>query len=1010
MQSNRTLALIFLVVLAVAGVISWQFLTTDEVPLAPNPGAVRASSAASDPAEHATSYRDLGAEPVVDAATKREAVEVAPAPNLPAVIGQVVDATGNGVAEVEVVCMAGFEFGANFEGGDLDQMDLFDPDAMFERINGRDADRAVVRTDVDGRFRVRHEGTSKMVRLRVLAIGHRLIERTVQRPSDRDTDVGTLTLEIGAVVTGRVVDVQGSPVAGARVMRMAAAGGNRGDGFGFPGGEWAEFAPNVGSSVTDEAGRFELAHIEAGEFSIRASHKNYPTAVRSGLSVAAGHTLADILVTMPRSATIRGVVSDLPADVTNLRVMAAKKRERSNGAGDALMGVLAEASDLMGDVGFAVGERQCEIGEGGKFVLQGLDADNSYRIWVAQRGRGFAGSGICSKRVEAMTDTAGVALRYEQGVTVTFAVVDAKSGAPIEALWVRDQLRGGGGLGDMMAFAPSNARQRPYPGGMVTVANLRPKKEQKLTLTIDAIGYGSLEQADIELPAVGSKDLGTLRLEAKPVIHVTVLNAYRGQPLSGARVTLSGEGRQNNGFAALAQMASGSTTRSARCDADGRCSVNAIEGKVSVLSVKHDGFAPVSITLPASERAVQEQIVRLIEGGTVAVTVLDPERVPVPNVRVQHRMPDGSTDDRTTDANGVAQFANLVPDLHDFRIAANRSGMGFAAQFAGGNRGGGDDRAWQSVDVEDQETSDLSLTKDPAATLTGIVRENGVPLEDATVSFQKGATGGSGGALDEEAIGAMMGLLGGGAGGAGGSRTKSDEEGLYLLTDLPAGEHSVRVSHKGRAMPSTMTVTLQDGENRFDIDLSMTTLRGVVLDSNGKPVAGAEVSVAQKRDAGGDQARQLGGMMAGMMGGRGLGGAKQKSNAQGEFELRGVAADVQLEVRVTASALSPVTELVTVALGQTKGPIELVMSPAGRIEVTLEKAQMFAALQAKFVGADAEGVAPVMQVVRGTTGALEGLKPGAWEVTFLSMSNRDPSSAPKQTVNVVAGETATVAF
>src|SRR5690606_5641670 len=133
-------------------------------------------------------------------------------------------------------------------------------------------------------------------------------------------------------------------------------------------------------------------------------------------------------------------------------------------------------------MGFAFGEQQCEIGSDGKFVLQGLDADSSYRLWVAQRGRGFAGNGVCSNRVEAMTDSSGVALRYEQGVSVTFLVVDAKSGAPIESLWVRDRLLGGGGIGDMMAFAPSNAQQKPYPDGKVTVANLRPKKEQKLNL------------------------------------------------------------------------------------------------------------------------------------------------------------------------------------------------------------------------------------------------------------------------------------------------------------------------------------------------------------------------------------------------------------------------------------------------------------------------------------------------------------------------------------------------
>ena len=235
---------------------------------------------------------------------------------------------------------------------------------------------------------------------------------------------------------------------------------------------------------------------------------------------------------------------------------------------------------------------------------------------------------------------------------------------------------------------------------------------------------------------------------------------------------------------------------------------------------------------------------------------------------------------------------------------------------------------------------------------------------------------------------------------------------------MSPGEKDNHSSQKSPAQATVLTdgvreamaVTLRDGDNQFDIDLSMTTLLGVVVDGNGNPVVGAEVTVAQKSDGGGGEAQQATRMMAGMMGGMGLGGSKQTTNGQGEFELRGVAADVDLEVRVTAKALSPVTEQTSVALWQTKGPIKLTMRPAGRIEVTIAKAQMFAALQAKFVGADAESVEPVMQVVRGKTGTLDGLRPGTWEVTFLSMGSRDPATAPKQTVNVVAGETASIEF
>jgi hypothetical protein len=49
-------------------------------------------------------------------------------------------------------------------------------------------------------------------------------------------------------------------------------------------------------------------------------------------------------------------------------------------------------------------------------------------------------------------------------------------------------------------------------------------------------------------------------------------------------------------------------------------------------------------------------------------------------------------------------------------------------------------------------------------------------------------------------------------------------------------------------------------------------------------------------------------------------------------------------------------------------------------------------------------------MLRGKNGTLEGLHPGTWEVTFMAMGNRNADSAPKQTVNVIAGQTASVTF
>jgi protocatechuate 3,4-dioxygenase beta subunit len=1008
MQSNRTLGLLVFVVLVVAGVIGWQLLGTDELPQVPGQD-VTAQDATTQAGSGADSAKLVGSDGDAEVAAKREAV-VAPAPavsSLPSIIGQVVGPAGRGMPDVEIGCTPGLDFRSGLTDFDMSDANPFDSEGMIERFTGKVSDRVSTYTDAEGYFRVRPAGTSKSVRLRVKARGHLLINRNVARPTDADTDVGVLSLEVGAILAGRVVDVSGKAVVAARVTRIDASenAGTPGFNFSIFGSDTLGAIRGDDVSVTDESGRFELAHVAAGTFSLRAHHKDFPTATRTELSANKGHSLADILITMPRSATIRGTVVDLPKDRTGLRVMAMQKQEPSSNSGGGLMAMLGDSSELLGEMGFAYGERQCEIDSDGQFVLQGLNADSNYRVWVAQQGRGIAGSGICSNRVEARTDSSGVSLRYEQGVNVTFNVVDAKTGAAIESMWVRDQLLGGGGFGDMLAFAPSNTRQKPYPDGLVTVANLRAKEKQKLQLTIQAIGYRRLEQKDIELPEVGSLNIGTLSLTPQPVLHVTVLNAYHGKPIEGARVKLVGE-NGGRGFGGMAQMGMGADTpRSSRTDTEGMCTINALDAQVGDLTVTRSGFAPASVAVSAADGDTNKHVIRLVEGGSVSVTVLDPDQKPVEGVAIEHRTPENQTDRRETDATGVVRFTNLSEDLHEFRIAATRVGGGFAARFSGRS---GDESGdpWQGVDVLDQETAELTLRKTPSSTLTGIVRENGVPLEDATVTFQKGQQGDGSNPLEGLAMGAMMGMMDGGRN----NRNKSDEQGLYGLTDLPAGDHRVRITHKGRAMPSTMAVTLRDGENRFDIDLSMTTLRGVVRDTNGNAVAGAEVTVAQNRAGGGAEERQMGRMMRGMMGGMGLGGPKQKTNAQGEFELRGVAADIDLTVRVTAKALTPTATTTRVALGQTKGPVQMTMQPAGRIEVTIAKAEMFAAVQATFVGGGSDEVEPVMQVLRGKKGVLEGLRPGNWELSYLSMRNRDPDSAPKTTVTVVAGQTATASF
>lgn len=1007
MQSNRTLSLVVLLVLVVGAVIGWQVFGVEEPQAPPRKVSETAdTSPGSSPGETATGAT-ASPKTTPDSTSDRSEVSKSDpaASDLPSVVGQIVGPQGEPLVGAEIVCMPGSSIPTNFEDVDLANLDLanvdgLDPQSLAERLRSRQRDQAVVRSDDQGRFRARVEGTTAKVSVRVLMRGYRVLDRSAVRPIKSDTDLGRLELVAGAVIMGRVVDVAGNAVVGASVSRLTDAEINIPAGFdiNIPGRDFLDGLRQGEVSVTDASGRFELAHAASGEFSLRARHRDFPTATRSGLSVDQGRSVMDILVSMPRSAQIRGTVSDLPGDATGVRVMAAKKQTAPGEGAGGILEMLGDATELLSDMGLSFAERECEIAGDGTFVLSGLTADATYRVWLGRKGEGFVGGGICSRRVEAAAGSFGVALRYEPGTTVTFMVADAKSASPVENLWVRHRLRGGGGLNDMMVFPTSTTKLQSYPEGKVTIANLRPKENQKLSLTLEAIGYDKYEHAQVELPASGTLDLGTLRLEPMPTLRVTVLATEQDRPVHGARVTVAPVG-QSGGW--LDRMNAGPSV--AKTDRDGQCTVNDAADEGGSLKVTCKGFAPATVPIVAGHKqGVRDQVVHLLIGGIVHVAVHGPDKLPIKNANVAHRTPAGASDRSRTDAEGIARFENLAPGAHEFQLAERRGPL---AQL-GGRDGGTLEGEWHSIEVHDQQTASLALEKNTAvtATLTGVVRENGVLLEGATVAFRKGpvADGNDARSAAEEMLGNMM-----GRGGRSAQRAKSEEDGLYELTDLPLGEHNLRITHKGRAMPTTVPVRLFAGANRIDVELSMTTLRGVVRDWQGNPVDGAQVTVVVKSDDA-DPAGDIGGMMARMMPGMGRSGSSLKTNSSGEFALRGVQADVPLRVRAAKKGLVEASAVATVAPGQTKDSVDLEMTAAGKIEITIKKREAFASVQARFVGG--EGISPVVQMLRGTTATLDSLHPGTWEVTYMSLANRDPENMPKQTVEVLAGSSTAVAF
>ncbi|MBL8752720.1 MAG: carboxypeptidase regulatory-like domain-containing protein, partial [Planctomycetes bacterium] len=764
------------------------------------------------------------------------------------------------------------------------------------------------------------------------------------------------------------------------------------------------------SAVTDDRGAFELAHLTAGEITLRARHGDHPTGRSAAVTVAAGGEQQNVLISMPRGGTIRGHVTNPPADVAKLKVLASKK-PKPNPAADptgmaAAMGI--DPGEMLAEMGMAIGERSTTVAADGTFELRGLTLE-TWRVWLARDGAGFAGDATCSARIDATPGGQDVELPFEAGVVVTFTAVDAKTQQPVEKLWVRDTLRGGGGFGDMMAMAmPKAARLTSFPGGVVTVANLRPKAKQKLTLKVESTGYAAFERADIELPKTGSLDLGRIALEPVPTLRVQVLANGDGKPISGAKVRLGAEGvdRRMARFmpgagGAMQGPTNGKTGR------DGVIVLNRPATGSTKVHAEADGFAPFqSAALECTNDAPAAFTARLFVGGSAEVVVVDADGKPVANAVVEHRDPPGERATAKTDPQGLVRFKNLLPGKHSFRLGRDAGPMGAFLPRGDDDQG----PAWTETEVVDLATANVKLQKAASASLRGYVRENGIALADARIAFRKG----SGGGTDDprEAAEAMFGEMmnQGGGGGAGRRSGKTSEQGAYVLSELPEGEHRLVITHKGRAMPTTLPVVLRLGDNVVDVELDMTSLRGVVQDPDGKPVDGARIRVKRAPAAGATGAEDVGEIAEGIMPGMNLGGGSTiRTDANGAFELRGVDPGVELLVQASAKGHAPAAARVTPERGAQQSIGTLKLAPAGKIRVTVSGDMTFGGVRAVYKGTG-DAVPPVVQMLRRGKATLDGLCAGTWELEAGGMGgnrgNGGGGEEPKRrTVEVIAGQT-----
>ncbi len=1010
---NRILAIVLVLVVA-AGGGAWFFLRGGDGRPSQAATLDGAGSDAAQPGEAAAApAAPRSAEPTANAAGSEERVALAVAPEAPAaqatgaskaptkVSGELRDERGQPVADARVVAISGEDGWIFQQVLDADKSNpLF---AEFARET---------RSGADGKFALELARPGKLM-LAVRARGHAPLD-DLQRnaPAGGTLEVGTLTLVAGPYVSGRVLDSRGAAVAGAVIRRIPKA---ESGGLVFFGGFGEE---GIALATTTDDGTFELDILPPGDLELAVHSQAHPNFKHELKGLKPYERRENVVLRLEPGSTIAGLAVGVPeGQKEQLVVLASPRRER--GGDFPLPGEQDEA-------------RQSKLGADGSFLVQGLRDGKQYDLSL-RRKRGdepLAFAARLSARVSARSGDRKVELRYLPESSIAFTVIDATTRKPVETYRAEGNMNDAGFDG---GFDPASAQQQ-HPEGKGRVEGLRPRTPNATArLKIRAPGYQDWERKDLALAEGEELDLGLIELAPAPVLRVTVLDEASGRPVQGARVRLRKEfdkGAALDGMRMGAAISIGGgpadsepgefefdepDVHSARTDENGLALVNSFEGASCTLSVEHKQHAPfASEPFTCAVAGAEERTVRLGEGGSARVRLVDGTGAPVAGGTIEHRASKGGSPEgldffaggssrEVTDEKGETLFRHLAPGTHRFRPEAGQNGV-----FGGGGMvfavaGAPDDgNEWIELEVLDRQEAQLQLIAPHRVTLRGTVTEGGQPLADATVSLTKSSD-------DPRA-----GLFGFG----GGPEARTDARGRYELKDVKPGAYTAQVRHASRAMPAEAEVTLGDTDGRLDLELDVAILEGRVTGSDGKPIANARVSV--ERDQGASRSRVVRMMVTsdgGDDGGIVVGGGPDKearTDDDGRFQLRGVRTNTKLIVTASAKGLeSAKSDPLEVAPNEVKRGIDLVLVLAGKLEVSVfadGEPATEVIVTAYPEGESGASDKAKRSIPQGGKASFDSLGAGRWVVEarrFTPGLNGTPPTPVQQTVEIVPNQTAT---
>ena len=609
-------------------------------------------------------------------------------------------------------------------------------------------------------------------------------------------------LVLGAMISGRVTDEQGKPVASAagtlvqpstpplaRAMRRMRA-------------------PEPPTFRTGADGAFRATRLAPGEAQIlTVAHTEFEPTTVGGLSLAGGAVKAGVNVILKRGGIVTGVVKDgegRPIAGAQAELSEAATFRGGRGPGQAFLAVSGAGPQR---------HKADPTGGDGKFTIRGV-APGEYTLTVARAG--YATERVDPVKVPASGSPAPLEVRLVPGAVISGRVI-TKSGVGVEGYTVVAMAPGVMGPG-RRAGGPT--AERTGPDGSFAIEGLKPGDAYDLRL----LGATGMTEAKHSVTAPAT-DL-QLVVAGNGRITGKVLDAQSGQPVTDFQVSYGADRGAPGGmrvamWSALSGASGAGQPVGVHSD-DGSFTLEDVGAGTWSVLVTADGYQPAHTAgVTVEEGATRDGVeVRLSKGVALKGRVLDATSgAAVANATVSLAstggrpgppgpLADATSNDVTTDPAGQFELDGIAAGKQTLHVSH--------PDYTD---------ATQTVDVKNEGAS-VEVRMVPGSAIGGVViSDSSQPVASATVT------------LSQEG-GAGFGFLAG-----GGQASVTDSAGLFRFDHLGSGRYSLSAS-LGSHTSAPLEVVLQSGQSQPGVTLQLqlgVTIQGTVSGLPEGMVAGTTV-------------------------------------------------------------------------------------------------------------------------------------------------------------------------